>query len=435
MTGLGFNLGGYVYQSGISTLRKSYDAAEMALSVQIDNAASEVAQYEAWLESEGEATMSRDEDGFAADDNLPNLTHEHNNTIEALDLLRKAFAVTIYHYWERWSQKWFGRAGNHEALVKRMRTQATYPIHPGMDNFYCLINILKHNKEKYAPALLHERSDFFLSWFDGVDDPDWEQGIRLKSEHITEFLEIIASSGPTEETKRNRRLKIVTWNCNGAFRKKYSAISELDADIYVIQECEDPAKSDIDYIEWAGKYVWSGNNANKGIGVFVKNGLSVSCLDWADNGLQQFLPVRINDIINLVAVWTKDDRIDRMGYIGQFWQYLQHHSPLLSDDTIICGDFNSNAIWDKLGRYWNHSECVSKLSDMGFNSLYHDSTGEQQGKEKQPTLYHQRNINKPYHVDYIFTNITNHSIERSLIVGHRNKWLSLSDHMPVSTFI
>lgn len=35
-------------------------------------------------------------------------------------------------------------------------------------------------------------------------------------------------------------MKIVSWNANGKFREKYKAILELDADIYVIQECEYP---------------------------------------------------------------------------------------------------------------------------------------------------------------------------------------------------
>ncbi len=41
-------------------------------------------------------------------------------------------------------------------------------------------------------------------------------------------------------------MKIVSWHCNGAFRKKYSILFEkIPADIYVIQECENPQKFQI----------------------------------------------------------------------------------------------------------------------------------------------------------------------------------------------
>ena len=49
-------------------------------------------------------------------------------------------------------------------------------------------------------------------------------------------------------------MKIITWNCNGAFRKKFESLVDEDADILVIQECENPAETkDINY---NGKFVY-----------------------------------------------------------------------------------------------------------------------------------------------------------------------------------
>lgn len=227
-------------------------------------------------------------------------------------------------------------------------------------------------------------------------------------------------------------MKIVTWNCNGAFRRKYHLADNFDADVYVIQECENPEESSSEYREWAAQYIWSGKSGKKGLGVFVKKGVSVTALGWPDHGLKQFLPVRINEF-NLLAVWTKNSR--SMAYIGQFWQYFQYYQGLLNTTTIVCGDFNSNSIWDRRGRIWNHSECVLALGRLGLTSVYHGCTGEQQGDESQPTFYLHRNIEKPYHIDYFFASPELVGPAPVVAIGCIADWLTISDHMPVTLTI
>lgn len=71
-------------------------------------------------------------------------------------------------------------------------------------------------------------------------------------------------------------IKVLTWNCNGALRRKRTALDVFDADLLIIQECEDPALAkDASYLEWAGHHLWAGTDKNKGVGVFARRGLSL----------------------------------------------------------------------------------------------------------------------------------------------------------------
>ena len=229
-------------------------------------------------------------------------------------------------------------------------------------------------------------------------------------------------------------MKIVTWNCNCALRTKTAELDELDADVIVAQECEDPARSSKEFLEWAADYQWIGDNKDKGLGVFAKKSAVLQRLDWSDDGLQLFLPCRVNDKINLVAVWTKKKGSQpAFRYIGQLWRYLQLHKDRMdSAPTIICGDFNSNSIWDRKRKIGNHSDVVSELANIGIHSIYHDQTREKQGHESQPTYYMYRNIEKPYHIDYVFASEElMHSKNTEVEVGRPEKWLNRSDHVPI----
>jgi exonuclease III len=228
-------------------------------------------------------------------------------------------------------------------------------------------------------------------------------------------------------------MKLITWNCNGGFRNKFQHIVHLDPDIAIIQECENPELTrSHPYKEWADNYLWIGTNKNKGIGIFARSNMQLTPLQWDAGHLELFLPCRVNDTFNLLAVWTKHANSPTFQYIGQMWKYLQIHKDRLhGTDTIIAGDLNSNAQWDVWDRWWNHSDVVRELNELSITSMYHHITGEDQGDETHPTFYMRRKVERPYHIDYVFATSTYRDQLNACTVGCPDTWLQHSDHMPI----
>jgi endonuclease/exonuclease/phosphatase family metal-dependent hydrolase len=226
-------------------------------------------------------------------------------------------------------------------------------------------------------------------------------------------------------------MRIICWNSNGAFRKKFHLWNAFYADILVIQECEDPAQTqDAHYKQWASNYLWIGNNKNKGLGVFAKTGIKLESLKLDPGRMQLFLPLMANEI-TLLAVWTKEANSPTFKYIGQLYKWLQlHKNHLATQKAIVIGDLNSNACWDVWDRWWNHSDVVKELECLGLHSLYHAQTGEAQGAETQPTFFLHRKHEKPYHIDYVFLSEML-KIGAHLSIGAAEHWLEHSDHLPL----
>lgn len=100
-------------------------------------------------------------------------------------------------------------------------------------------------------------------------------------------------------------MKIVSWNCNCKFRAKYHEVQKLDADIYVIQECEDPSKTnDPGYKLFASNHLWYGKSKDKGLGIFASCSVLLQCNDWENSENSHFISTKVNNSFNLVAVWT-----------------------------------------------------------------------------------------------------------------------------------
>ncbi|MBV8252275.1 MAG: endonuclease/exonuclease/phosphatase family protein [Chitinophaga sp.] len=197
-------------------------------------------------------------------------------------------------------------------------------------------------------------------------------------------------------------MKIVTWNCNGTLRDKFETLHKLNADIYIIQECENPKETKHErYREWSSNSLWIGDIPNRGLGIFAGRNIKITSLPWSnhfqDHTVKYFLPCLVNNDFQLLGIWTHQNNSPTFEYIGQFWKYLQTNKRYFFErEIIIAGDFNSNVIWDKWDRWWNHSDVVKELKEMGIESVYHKMRCEEQGNESVPTFYMHRIITNNY---------------------------------------
>ena len=216
-------------------------------------------------------------------------------------------------------------------------------------------------------------------------------------------------------------MKIISWNCNMKFREKFKELP--DADIYVIQECENPiiSKSN-DYKEFSKNSIWIGDNKNKGLGIFAKPNILIDKKGWPSYCLKYFLPVSINSKFNILGVWARNPYIEEY-YIYQYINKINYDL-----NTIIIGDFNSNAIWDKEHHERSHAAVVKELEEKGLYSIYHYCYEEKQGEESKNTFYLYRHIDKGYHIDHCFANP---NIVQSYNILDCDKWLNYSDHIPI----
>ena len=263
-------------------------------------------------------------------------------------------------------------------------------------------------------------------------------------------------------------MKIVSWNCNGKFRDTIKSIIDedsetyLDADIYVICECENPREPLPKYKEYkkivedlvGDNYFWIGDYHYKGLGVFAKENIKLETIEGLNERFKNFIALRVNDNFNLLGVWAMgaDKEKGLPPYVQMIHDYFDANEKLFDENLIVCGDFNSNVVFnpkhrtkDKNGNAKNHTNLDIKLNNKGLFSLYHALSGEVNGEETKFTFYQSKHLNVPFHLDYFYAN--EEIIEKTELINFWrkpndnfpnkfeildfSKWACLSDHLPL----
>ena len=218
-------------------------------------------------------------------------------------------------------------------------------------------------------------------------------------------------------------MKIISWNCNGNLKNKIQFLEPYNADIIIIQEPEyQDMKTFNEY-----DYTWVGDNPKKGLGVLHKKPINI--IKDLNKTYQYYIPFEFIDI-SFLATWSFNHRAkeSRKGYAIDALKFMENW---IDQNTkmIILGDFNHSVIWDnKLPEQYTFKNLNDFMVNKGFKSIYHQTHEEKLGSESCPTFYHQKNANKPFHIDYGYIKGFN---SYHLDVGNYSDWIKHSDHMPL----
>lgn len=205
MVKLIWNVLGWIYQDGIRNLRETFAAASIGIDQTIQGAYRAVDEYDAGVKAGADPQIEVDDNGIVVQDYRDILIYQTTTAEETKSALNKALAITMFHHWERAARGWTNRPqGKFTTLCEHVVAKG-YPIHSKLEDIHLLVNLLKHANSKHGLPLYAKRPDFFRDEFSpSTGRVDWYDEVNLNDQHITEFFDIVATSGPTASPPKFR---------------------------------------------------------------------------------------------------------------------------------------------------------------------------------------------------------------------------------------
>jgi hypothetical protein len=230
-------------------------------------------------------------------------------------------------------------------------------------------------------------------------------------------------------------MRLITWNCKGAFHRKHDFAAALHPDILVVPECEQLSGIQQPLGSRAVRSLqWFGTNPRKGMAVVSYGDYMLDVHPSYDSSHQWIIPLSVSGPkpFVLFAVWT----LPLGGYSGRYVRPLleafeTYKELMANSESVWAGDFNSNFVFDKPSRRYKFRDFVSLLGQSGIHSLYHHQYNCEHGAEPHKTFFLYHHVDRGYHIDYVFAADSFHPQGFNVSIGSHLDWSKHSDHAPL----
>ncbi len=232
-------------------------------------------------------------------------------------------------------------------------------------------------------------------------------------------------------------MRLISWNCAGAYRNKIDKILELNPDIVIIQECES-----LDHLRASckdkipSKSLWfSEHDYNKGVGIFFHNDYEILGVEYY-SCIEFIVPVRVKtnyDFFYIFAIWAMQGLGEGCAYTGQIERAVNkyYRDILINNESILLGDYNTFNIHKPIDKPRIKDSLVDLFKDLNISSAYHEYFKKDYGKHEHYTFYHHRRRNFKYMLDYCFASKSIIKRISRVEIGKYEDWIDLSDHCPL----
>lgn len=230
-------------------------------------------------------------------------------------------------------------------------------------------------------------------------------------------------------------MRLVTWNCKGAFRRKIDFLGSLHADVLIVPESERLLSVSVPLdSKPVQTFRWFGEKPTKGLAVLSFGRLEFKLHPCYEPRFRWVVPLVFNDPVPwvLFAVWTLPVP-ETQSYVQPLIEAFDHYRPLIGQIPVVwAGDFNSSFRFDRPSRRFRFRDFVDRMSNDGIHSLYHLHRRCEHGEEPEKTFFLHHHRERGHHIDYVFASsaLYEHGIDCS--VGEFDEWSGRSDHVPLT---